>query len=520
MGNDVAPFVDFAEALGVRFEGAQRTACRVCFDGVEPCELKGKEREEARALFGDVETVPPLAREIVAWVCGGRSGKSYLFGLRGLHLGLTVDLSTLAPGEEAFVAIIAPTLELAEQTLRYVAGAARAHPDLAPLILSDTRGQLLLRRDDGERVAIRTFAASAGGVSGRGKSLVAVILDESCFFRDKDSGVVNDQVIFDAASVRVIEGGQTLVASTPWVGRGLLHTLWRRNWGKPSDALVAHAPTRLMRSNPKILRIVERAEQTNPENAAIEFGAHWGSASLDLFFSEDELDAAFSAPLALGRKLGAGERASAGGDLGFAKNAAVVAVVHELRDKSVCLAALEERKPEPKKPLRPSAVCKEFAGVASLHRCLGVVADGHYRETLREHLDDADLLLIDGPGTTEALVALRAAMREGVLSLQGERLRAQLAGIKQRRTVGNQVSLVLPTSPDGRHCDEAVAVANAVWGLGRWGGERAEAEEAERADDGDALVDRHLQRWAEERQRERDEAEWGVAPEGDDFDFP
>lgn len=508
--SESAPFVDFAESLGVEFEAGQRAACRVCFDGVEPRDLVGEEREWARKLFGDVEVIPPLARAIVAWVCGGRSGKSYLFGLRGLHLALTVDLSILAPGEEAFVAIIAPSLELAEQTLRYAAGAARKDPHIRPLIQSDTAGQLLLRREDGALVALRTFAASAGGVSGRGKSLVAVILDESCFFRDKSSGVVNDETIFNAASVRVVEGGQTLVASTPWVGRGLLHSLWKRNWSKPGDALVAHAATRTMRTKPHILAIVERAERTDPDNAAIEFGADWGEAQAESFFSDDELAGAFAEPLVLGRTLRPGERSSAGGDLAFSKNAAVLAVLHELAGGDVVLAALEQRKPEPGKPLKPSKVCGDFASTAAEHRCVGVVADGHYRETLREHLDAADLVLLDGPGTAEALIALRAAMREGQVHLTGDRLRQQLASIKSRRTVGDRIQVVVPVAIDGRHCDEAVAVANAAWGLGRWG---VAAEEEPTPPDAEALALAHYDRWAAERQRQRDEDNWGTAPE-------
>lgn len=483
-------FVDFAENLSppVQFEAGQRAACLVCFDGVEPCELEGDERAWARKLFGDVETVPELARSTIAWVCGGRSGKTYLLNLRGLHLALTVDLSELAPGEEAFVAIIAPTLELAQQGLRYASGAAKADPYIRKLIVRSTADELLLKRADGALVALRTFAASAGGVSGRGKSLIALVLDETCFFRDKASGVVNDEVIFDAASVRVMDGGQTLVASTPWVGRGLLFGLWKRNFSKPSDTLVAHAATRTMRTKPSILAIVERAEKRNAANAAVEFGAEWGSTSVELFFSEDELGGAFVDDLNLARKPQQGERVVAGADLGFTRNSACLALLHETRPTDehpaglVVLAQLEERQPTPGKPLKPSAVCKEFAGILRSHGGHNVTADGHYKESLREWLDPAGLYLEPAPPSVEAMTALRAAMREGEIRLTGERLREQLVAMKSRRTVGDREQLIIPTAVDGSHSDAASAVANAAWALGRWGGAEVKKAKEEKID--------------------------------------
>ena len=83
-------YVAFLErVLRVRPTPAQRVLCLVAFDGVEPGSLEGADRELARQLFGDVETIPAEARHVIALVCVARGGKSYLFcGLRLLHLAL------------------------------------------------------------------------------------------------------------------------------------------------------------------------------------------------------------------------------------------------------------------------------------------------------------------------------------------------------------------------------------------------------------------------------------------------
>lgn len=493
-GDGAALFTEFVDAIDVKLERGQRAFCRVAFDGVQIADLVGEEREFAVKIFGDlprmsVETWAYLLGTI-AIVAGGRSGKTYLCSLRMLHLALTVDLAgaELAPGEEAFCAIVAPKLELAEQSLRYVAGACRAHPALKALIVSDTKGGLVLRRDDGQLVAIRPFAAAAGGIGGRGKSLIAVFLDETCFFRDATSGVVNDQDIFNASSVRVIEGGQTLVSSTPWVGKGLLFLLWKRNHGHPVDAISAHAATRLMRDSKHILAIVTRAEKRDRNNAAVEFGAEWGSTTTELFFSDAELDSIFDGTAApLGTLPQPGDLVSAGGDLGFKRNSSSLAILRQRPSRQLWLADLQEHKPTGGQRLKPSVVCGDFARRLEAFGASGLVADQHERASLEEHMGDAGLSVHDAPGATDAFVALRAKVRDGLVKAPWpaddndspeasmlRRLRDQLAGIKQRRTVGNQISVAIPEALDGSHGDLAQGLANSAWGLGAVGGAEVE----------------------------------------------
>ena len=150
--------------LGVTLTPGQRAIGLVAYDGLDPADLEGIDRDLARQIFGDVETVPPAARGVFVGVCGARAGKSYVLGaLRALHLALTVPLDTLAPGEVAAGVIVAPDLGLARQTLRYVLGAAMRVPAIARLIVTDSSDSFTLRRPDGATVEFVCLPATRGG---------------------------------------------------------------------------------------------------------------------------------------------------------------------------------------------------------------------------------------------------------------------------------------------------------------------------------------------------------------------
>lgn len=272
------PFVAFLETvLCITLTAAQRVLCLVTFDGVQPADLAGDQRDIARQLFGDVDTVPAQARHVLVAMCGARGGKSWLLvALYSLWRALTADLSGLAPGEQATALIVAPDLRLARQALRYCIGAARLVPSIAALIASETADALVLRRPDGRAVAIEVLPATRGGSAVRGRTLVSACLDESCFFHD-ERYAVNDLDIFRAVSPRVLPDGMVVLASTPWTRSGLLFDEFTANHGAPRTALAAHAATTLLR--PEMAELVERERIRDPRNAAREFDGIPGDAT-------------------------------------------------------------------------------------------------------------------------------------------------------------------------------------------------------------------------------------------------
>jgi hypothetical protein len=469
-------FVEFAKTwLSVDLTPAQTVLCKVAFDGAEPGELVAEERELACELFGDIETVPDLARVVIAVIIGGRAGKTYLFALRLLHLGLIVDLHELAPGEKAVGIIVAPDLELAGQALNFVRGAIQSNERLATLVTSDTTEFIDLVRFDGQPISVRPRAASRGGKTGRGKNLFGAVMDEACFFLDHASGyTVNDEEIYKALSPRVMSGGQLLIPSTPWTEAGLLYDIWTANYGAPQFALAAHAPTLLMTRRADGTYVqdtdkrVERERLRDSANAEREFDANPMSAETTKFFdpriieacTDDDLDD-ITAPT------GYWEEAHFGLDTAFRRDstAGVVArAMNRERDRVVIAECVEITPPKGGK-LKPSDTLKALLDRAVYHRSASVIADLHYIETVREHTDGLSLTLAEAPADNVLpYIAMRTAMKEGKLriSRQHGKLLAQLKEVVGKPTSGGRISISSPRK-NGTHGDLVSAAVLAVW---------------------------------------------------------
>ena len=455
-------FTEFCTWLGIQLEPGQRAKVRTAFDG-RPVDSDLGER-----IFGFRGEVSDHVRGIFVDVCGGRSGKSYLSAVRALHLALTVRLDHLAAGEVATVPFVAPDMRLATQPLRYVQGLVSSKPDLRTLVdgKPDAAESLALRLPSGRRISFECLPATRGGSALRGRSLPCALLDEACFFRD-ESAAVNDVELYKAVAPRIVPGGQLLMVSTPWTETGLVYETWRREHGKPETALVAHSPTSVMRSDPHILAQVERERTRDPENARREFDALFVASGGNMFFDASTLTAAVSADVKLGALPPPGAEVLCGADFGFVKNSSALAIVHRVGDRYT-LAELVELRPEGIGPLRPSDVCARFAAVMKRHGASSVMADAHYRESVREHLDAAGISLRPAPegqaGKAESYAKSKTLFREARVRLpEHERLARQLREVVGKPTSGGGMSIQSPVSPDGSHGDLVSALVLALY---------------------------------------------------------
>lgn len=461
-------FVEFVtRTLGVKLSPGQRVLCAVAFDGAQPKGLSPADRVIARLVFGDVDEIPPEARHVLAALCGARAGKSYvLCALRLLHLALTVSLDTLAPGELAAGIIIAPDTRLAKQTLRYVSGAVQSSSVLRSMVVSDSSESLILRRPDGKTVDIACLPATRGGSAVRGRSLVAAVLDEACFFRDTNYQV-NDLEVFKAVAPRIVPGGQVIIASTPWSQFGLLYELYKRNHSHPVDAVAAHAPTTVLRDDERTRELVERERERDPDNADREFDANPMSEDVLEFFDAATVAGIVdeNAPDVLA--LLPNQTAMCALDTAFRKDPSAAVIVRN-GVGGYEVSEVAEIRPDPGKPLKPSETIKALFERAARHRCGSAVADQHYIETVREHCGYMRLHEAPGgnEGKAEMYIAARTVMRESrfKLSATHTRLLSQLRQVIAKPTPGGGISIQSPRR-GGAHGDLASALVAGLWAL-------------------------------------------------------
>lgn len=454
-----------SDVLRVELTPGQRVLARVGIDGVPPERLDPAEREMAGRLFGPVDSVPVEARLVLAIVKGARIGGSYIFGgLYSLWRSLTANLSSLAPGEQGVGLIVAPDLRLARQVLRYALGAAESVPSVSRLIeSSSTDSFVIVRPNDGARVAIECLPATRGGSAVRGRSLVSAVLSEAAFFRDS-SAVVNDSDVFRAVMPRVMPGGLTILESTPWAEAGLLYDLFTQNFGDPSSALVAHAPTLTMRPDERTSAIVANERARDPENAEREFDAQFISGGSGLFFGPELLrPALFDGPIIATAPAGADM--SIGGDIGLVSDASAFVSVAR-RDDIITLCDALEMRPKKGTPLKLSKVIAAGCSFAERFGRRTIRVDHHELEASREHLpEDFILSPCDGGGDakTARFLRIRDAFRAEHIRIPSalSRLTSQLSHIVSRPLPGGGTSIILPRRA-GTHLDLASAFILAV----------------------------------------------------------
>lgn len=371
-------FLEFAKEIRFPLTPAQRQLAATSFDR-EPVAL------EFEDLFNAQGVLTAAGLCTLVWLCGRASGKTTLGAAAVLWRAITADLRTLGAGEVAYGLLVAPDMKLAGQTLNFVNGWIES-TELKRLVVSRASDSITLRRPDGKLVCIAIFAATRGGSAVRGKSIFAAALDEACFFRDQ-SAVVNDSDIYNAILPRLTKGAFILLESTPWTQSGLVHALFKENFGHPTTALVAKAPTARMRSDsPELLATIENERKRDPDNAAREFDCDWLANGAGNAFDLNSLNAAIT-----DRALGGSGRVFVGGDLGLVNDPSAFVAVQIGPNNTVNVRDMLEIKPRRDKPLSLTRVMRDAAIFAERNGSRSIRVDHHSLEEARDAIKQAGL---------------------------------------------------------------------------------------------------------------------------------
>ena len=468
------PFTSFcADVLRIKLEAGQTVICKICFDGLEPRQLEGAERELARELFGPVEEFPASCRGTIVWLKGCRLGGTYLTSLYQLYLGLTCHLD-LAPGELAFCVGCAPDKKTALQGYRYQAGAVGECPRLKRYVEGSIGSEsFILRRPDGHRVSFEVLAASAGGSSLRGRSYVSLLLDESSFFRDPTTGCVNDLELYRAGAPRIVTGGRMLIISTAFARRGLLWDLIEKNYGAPTTCVAAIAPTLLVRPTEQNLRLYAEERERDEESADREFNCIALSVGTSDFIEPESIRQCTDDDLPLVTLPATGDATFSGLDTGFRRDPSALVVGHQRYSCPLLVAECFERKPE-LQGASPKVVLGEFAKRLKAHHCRSVSADQHYIQTVRDELPNYNV--VECPPSLafklESFTHTRDLLRSRGVIIPGgnRRLISQLRDVQVRPLSGGGMQIFSPRRVgSGGHGDICSAFVLMAWAANQSG---------------------------------------------------
>lgn len=467
----VMPFYLFCEqVLGFNEQNkmaltvGQRVVAKVAFGEYNPCDLEGEEREIALQLFGGLETVPARAKRFVCMRLGRGSGKTTLCSAYAVYVAVCQPF-TVGPGDTPYVITIAPDLPTAKLAISMCREMIRGNQALERLVCGDEKTVITLRRPNGQQVKIEAFAASRGGSTVRGRTILAFLLDEAEFFTSNQEGgasyAVSDTDIFRALKPRLVRSGKGMMVSTPWPVETLMGTMFEANWGAAANALAIKAPTMLVRGDdPDVAANVEDERQRDPDNCRREYDCELDGVAGEGFFDATCLASAITTDLILPGAYNPLWPTAAAADLGFKNDSSTLAIV-QFDGRRYITVALVEMRPKPGAPLKPSAVIAKFAEVAKAYGCTFIISDGHYRESVKEHLHEHGLALVDAPegmiGKQESFSRVRSVLHEGLVVLPKAdlvtRLVAQAKLVVAKAAPGGGLTIKIPRKAGMGHGD-------------------------------------------------------------------
>jgi hypothetical protein len=222
-------------------------------------------KAEATRLTGRAQE--PLQRvEEFAAVVGRRGGKSRAMATLAVFIaGLCKH--PLVRGERGVLLCIAPDQRQAAIVLDYATAAFEQSPILKQLIANRTSDTLELT--SGVNIEVR--AASFRRL--RGPTYIAVIADEAAFwFSDEFSANADAEILNAVRPGLVTTNGPLIIASSPYVKRGVLWDTHRKHYGPDGDPLILVAQGASRDFNPSLPQsVVDRAMKRDPVAASAEF---------------------------------------------------------------------------------------------------------------------------------------------------------------------------------------------------------------------------------------------------------
>lgn len=419
--------------------------------------LDEREMTLYRECTGRTELPRGPVRRLVM-LTGRRGGKDRFESAVAVHRAcLAADWRRhMSAGETATVTLLGRDREQAGILRRYAQGLLQA-PVLAREVTRETGN--VIEFSNGAQLEIGTNDVAAV----RGRSAVAVLGSECCYWRTDETSSSSDEEVVSAAEPSMAmtpDGGLMILASSVYRKRGYMHRRWKELWGKnDADDVVWLAPSKVM--NPLLPQeVIDKALAEDPEKAGAEFRSIWRSDLSD-FVPADVVDGCTDfgtrerAPLPGIRYVAYADAAGGTGEDSFA-----LAVAHAEKDGTVVLDCVREYRPR----FIPASVIAELAVLLrSYNNVTTVLGD---RFAIGFHADEWKRVGIvyraaDKTTSENYLTMLPLLLAGRARLIDNKVLHSQLSNLERRAYSSGRESV---THPSSMHDDVATASCGALLG--------------------------------------------------------
>lgn len=384
-------------------------------------------------------------------IASRRSGKSSAAAILAAHLAISKDWrAMLAPGESAWIFIIAVDKMQATLIKKYISGLFGLTPALKKLVLRETREALELR--GGVNISVKTCSFRTS----RGYSCAAVILEELAFYRSDESAVPDREILAAVRPALANLDGLLLGISSPYARAGVLYENFRKHYGQPGGPLIwKEASPRML--NPTIKQaIIDKAMAEDSAAARSEWYSEFRE-DLEQIFSLEAVERC----VVPGRT----EQPPIKGALyygfvdpsGGRADSFTMAVSHRSKTARAVLDVLREHRP----PFRPADVVEAMCGELKSYGLSEVTADSYAGEWVaQEFLKHGVTVKASELVKSDLYLNLLPKISDGSVELlDSKRLVSQLVGLERRTRTGGRDKV---DHYPGGHDDLANAAAGAL----------------------------------------------------------
>ena len=431
----------------------QRAICRVA-DGRPLGDLRLD--KTVRRAFGNVDALPTTPPREMTILSGIRTAKSLIAACGAFQMSQTCDVSSLGPGEIPRVSVVSIQKDLADVVFGHLVGRAQASPLIRPLIIGEpSTDSIHFRHPSGRPIQVKVVAGARAGATLVARWSAGCIFDEFPRMIGGDEGVVNWNDCRDAVLLRLLPGAQIWNIGSPWAPYGPAYELVTQYLGKPSAAMVVvRAPAPDM--NP-VYWTAERVEKAkaDPDVYRTDVLAEFATAE-EALFSAESVDRCTRTTLVVQHK--PGHTYYAAMDPATRGNGWTMAIATREGGKTVVVRA-DEWIGSRHEPLDPGEVLSKIAGILAVYGLRSIDSDQWMGDALialgrQVGLNIVPWRLADRE-RAERYLAIRTRMDSGELEFPPvQKLRTDLLHVRKRLTPGG-MSVVLPQTSDGRHCDFA-----------------------------------------------------------------